>query len=56
MRLELNIGLIKISDLNHFNATVLKVLDIKAPKEMKYVRANEALFVRRAVKKAIMKR
>ena len=53
---ELNKGLIKISDLDHFNVTVQKVLDNEAPIRMKYVRANEAAFMNRAIKKAIMKR
>ena len=41
MLLQLNEGLLKISDLNHFNANVLKVLDNEAPITVKYVRANE---------------
>ena len=53
---ELNKGLIKISDLEHFNATVLKILDHEAPIKMKYVRANEAPFMNKTIKKAIMKR
>ena len=46
----------KISGLNHFNATVPKVLDNKAPKIMKYARVNEAPFMNRAIKKTIMKK
>ena len=53
---ELNKGLIKISDLEHFNATILKILDHEAPIKMKYVRANEAPFMNKTIKKAIMKR
>ena len=53
---ELNKGLIKTSDLEHFNATVLKILDHEAPIKMKYVRANEAPFMNKTIKKAIMKR
>ena len=53
---ELNKGLMKISGLDHFNATVPKFLDNKAPKRMKYARVNEAPFMNRAIKKAIMKK
>ena len=53
---ELNKGLMKISGLDRFNATVPKVLDNKAPKRMKYARVNEAPFMSRAIKKAIMKK
>ena len=53
---ELNKGLIRISDLDHFNTTVLKILDNEAPIKMKNVRANEAPFMNRTIKKAIMKR
>ena len=53
---ELNKGLITISDLDHFNTTVLKILDDEAPIKMKNVRANDAPFMNRTIKKAIMKR
>ena len=52
---ELNKGLIRISDLDPFNTTVLKILDNEAPIKMKNVRANEAPFMNRTIKKAIMK-
>ena len=53
---ELNKGLIIISYLAHFNTTVLKIFDNEAPIKMKNVRANEAPFMNRTIKKAIMKR
>ena len=53
---ELNKGLIEQSGLEHFNATVLKVPANEAPIKMKYFRANEAPFMNRAIKKAVMKR
>ena len=53
---ELNKGLIRISDLDHFNTTVLKILDNEAPVKMKNVRANEASFMNITIKKVIMKR
>ena len=53
---ELNKRLIRISDLAHFNTTVLKIFDNEAPIKMKNVRANEAPFMNRTIKKAIMKR
>ena len=53
---DLNKGLMKISGLDHFNATVPNVLHNKAPKIMKYARVNEAPFMNRAVKKTIMKK
>ena len=53
---DLNKGVIKISDLDHFNATVLKVLDYEASARINYARANVAFFVSRAIKKANMKR
>ena len=56
MLAELNKGLIRISDLDHFDTTVLKILDNEAPIKMENVRANEAPFTNRTIKKAIMKR
>ena len=53
---ELNKGIIRISDLDHFNTTVPKILDNEAPIKMKNIRANEAPFMNRTIKKAIMKR
>ena len=53
---DLNKGVIKISDLDHFNATVLKVLDNEASARIKYARANVAFFMSRAIKKANIKR
>ena len=53
---ELNKGLIRISDLDHFNTNVLKIIDNEAPIKMKNVRANEAPFMNRTIKNAIMKR
>ena len=53
---ELNKGLIRISDLDHFNTTALKILDNEAPIKMKNVRANEVPFMNRTIKKTAMKR
>ena len=53
---ELSKGLIRISDLDHFNTTVLKILDNESPIKGKNVRANEAPFMNRTIKKTIMKR
>ena len=52
---ELNKRLIRISDLAHFNTTVLNIFDNEAPIKMKNVRASEAPFMNRTIKKAIMK-
>ena len=52
---ELNKGLIRISDLDHLDTTVLKILDNEAPIKKKNVKANEAPFMNRTIKKAIMK-
>lgn len=52
----MNKGLIKLSGLDYFNATVLKVLDNEARIIMKFFRANEAPIMNRAIENAIMKR
>ena len=43
-------------DLDHFNTTVLKILDNESPIKGKNVRANEAPFMNSTIKKTIMKR
>ena len=52
----MNKGLIKLSDLNHVNANILKVLDNEAPIRVKYARANEAPYTNRDLKKDTIKR
>ena len=56
MLFELNKGLIELSGLEHFNATVLKVPANEAPIKVKYFRAIETPFINRTIKKAVMKR
>ena len=51
---ELNKSFISVSDLAKFNACVLEVLNKETPIKKKYLRANEAPFMNRKLKKAIM--
>ena len=53
---ELKKNFINASDLAKFNACVLKVLNKEAPIKKKFIRVNEAPFVTRKPKKAIMVR
>ena len=53
---ELNKSFINVSDLAKFNACVLKFLNKEAPIKKKFIRANEALFMTRKPRKAIMVR
>ena len=49
-------GFISASGLAKFNACLLKVLNKEEPIKKTFIRANEALFVTRKLKKAIMVR
>ena len=51
---ELNKSFISVSDPAKFNADVLNILDKETPIRKKFVRADEALFMTRKLKKAIM--
>ena len=51
---ELNKSFISVSDLAKFNACVLEVFNKEAPIKKKYLRANEAPFMNRKLKKAII--
>ena len=51
---ELNKSFITVSDLAKFNACVLEVFNKEAPIKKKYLRANEAPFMNRKLKKAII--
>ena len=53
---ELNKGFISVSDLAKFNGCVLEILNREALINMKFIRANEALFITGKLKKAIMVR
>ena len=53
---ELMKGEIETSRLDIFVNTILKILDKHAPIKKRYVRANEAPFMNKTLKKAIMKR
>ena len=51
---ELNKSFISVSDLAKFNASVLDILNKEMPIKKKFLRANEASFMIRKLKKAIM--
>ena len=51
---ELNKSFISVLDLAKFNACVLEVLNKKVPIKKKFINANEAPFMTRKLKKAIM--
>ena len=53
---ELNKSFISVSDLAKVNVCALKVLDKEAPVKKKFIRANEAPFMTRKLKNAIMVR
>ena len=44
-----------MSDLNHFYATALNFFENETPIRMKFVRGNEAPFMNRAIKRAIIR-